>query len=293
MNMEIIMEFFYKKASRRIRKQVEKSGKKHSEIYKNDSKIISKIINNHRMRINRFLITDAAISSSYFDRDENALIPTGLLHNLDFINEKEILWGTDEEIKHYLPELFKLLWDELPDKDSAYQIDKDFILWDYVPYAENSVYYKVLSNYEYNYSFLGLYGKSDVAVLVNQEKFKQEALEFLYLKCAKRFAKIFNNFSSETVSFKKIDKVFKEQFIETMFIDLIKHNIPEEKTSLGLRIKTIIETDLVQSADLIIKHSETGQIDEKKKKLINAASTYAFMLKEIQKDLIESLKSEQ
>jgi len=291
--MEIIMEFFYEKASRRIRKQIEKSGKKHSEIYKNDSKIISKIINNHRMRINRFLITDAAISSSYFDTDKKALISTGLLHNLNFASKKEILWGTDEEINNYLPELFKLLWDELPDKDSKYQIEKDLILLDYVPYAENCVYYNILSNFEYNYSFFGLYGKSDVAVLVNHEKFKQEAFNFLYLKCARKFEKIFNDFCSTTHSFHKIDTVFKNKFIEAMFIDLIKHNIPEEKTSLGLRIKTIIETDLIQSADLIINHRETGQIDEKKKKLLNAASTYALRLEEIQKDMIESLKSEQ
>lgn len=293
MNMEMIMEFFYERASRRIREQVEKSGKKHSEIYINDSKIISKIINNRRMRTNRFLITDATISSSYYDNNKNALVSTGLLHNLDFTNKKEILWGTDEEIENYLPELFKLLWEELPEKDGNYGIDKELILDDYVPYAENSAYYDLIISYKYDLPFMALYGKTEDYVLVNQKKYKQEAFEFLYLKCKKEFEKIFNDFVSAVDSFHKIDKVFKNEFIDTIFIDLIKHNIPDEKTSLGLRIKTIIETDLVQSADLIIKYNETGQIDEKKKKLINAASTYAIRLEEIQKDMIKKLKSEQ
>lgn len=292
MNMETIMEFFYKRASKRVRIKVESSGKTHSKIYKNDPKIISKIINNHRMRINRFLITDAAISSSYFDTDENALISTGLLHNLDFTNKKEILWGTGEEIKNYLPDLFKMLWDELPDKDSEYQIDKDFILLDYVPYAENSAYFDLILSFNYDRPFMVLYGRSEDVVLHNQEKYKQKAFEFLYLKCAKEFEKIFDDFCSATDSFHKIDKVFKKEFIDTVFINLIKENIPDE-SSLGLRVKNIIKNDLSQSADLIIKHRKTGQFDEMKKRLLNAASTYALRLEEIQNAMIENLKSEE
>ena len=292
MDIEKIMEFFYTRASDRVRTKVEISNKTHSEIYKTDPKLISRIINNRRTRVNPFLIPYAVISSEIKQEHSSENLNIGLLNQLDFNTIKEILWGTDEEIKNYLPDLFKLLWDELPDKDSKYQIDKDFILCDYVPYAENSVYYRILSNFEYNDSFFALYGKPDVDVLHNQEIFKQEAFNYLYLKCAKKFEKIFNNFCSATDSFHKIDIVLKTEFIDTVFVNLIKKNIPDE-SSLGLRIKTIIENDLAQSADLIIKHRMTGIIDELRKKLINAASTYALILKEIQEDMIENLKSEQ
>ena len=36
---------------------------------------------------------------------------------MKFESKKEILWGSDDEIKSYLPELFELLWDELTEDD--------------------------------------------------------------------------------------------------------------------------------------------------------------------------------
>lgn len=278
MNIEKILDFFYEKGARRIKLRIKELKITYEDICETDPKQISWIVNNKRTKNNRFLICDTVLY--------------GIKTKLRFANEQEVLWGSKKEIENYLPDFFKLLWDELPDKNSEYQIDKDFILYDYVPYAENSVYYGILSNFEYNDSFFALYGKPDVDILRNQEIFKQEAFNYLYLKCAKEFKKIFDEFCSATNSFHKIDKVFKKEFIDTVFINLIKKNIPDE-SSLGLRVKNIIENDLSQSADLIIKHRKTGQFDEMKKRLLNAASTYALRLEEIQNAMIENLKSEQ
>lgn len=292
MNTEKIMEFFYERISKRIKEKVEKSGKTHAEIYKTDSKLISRIINNKRTRVNPFLISDAILDSSAQQDESDKYVKIGLLHGIGFNTKKEILWGTEEEIKEYLPNFFKLLWEELPDKDDNYGIDKDLILNDYIPYAENSAYYDLIVSYKYDWPFMALYGRSEDYVLFNQKKYKQEAFEFLYLKCKKEFEKIFNDFSSEVESFHKIDKVVKNEFIDTTFISLIKKNIPNEY-SLGLRVKTIIKSDLSQSADLIVNYREKGQINEMKKKLLNAASNYAISLKEIQNDMIKELKAEQ
>lgn len=290
MNIETIMEFFYERASKRIKESVEKSGKKHSEIHNRDSKQISRIINNQRTRRNSFLITDAIISSYETTDDGKDSEKIGLLHKLDFKTIKEILWGTDEEIKDYLPDLFKLLWNELPNIDSEYHIDKKLILCDYVPYAENSVYFDLCFSSEHDLPYMTLYGRSAAVVLHNQEKFRQEAIDYLYLKCEKQFEKMFNDFCAKTDSFHKINKTIKDKFIDTVFINLLKKNIPNEH-SLGLRIKTIIECDLTQSAKLISEYTKTGHINEQKKKLLNAASTYALRLKEIQEDEIKNLKS--
>lgn len=288
MKIERIMEFFYKRASDRIRIKVESSNKTHAEIYKTDPKLISRIINNKRTRVNPFLIPDAVIKSEIKKEDEEGTVKIGLVNQLNFKTAKEVLWGTDEEIRNYLPDLFKLLWDELPDKDSKYQIDKDLILLDYVPYAENSAYYDLCLSFNYDWPFMALYGRNEDVILCNQEKFKQKAFDFLYLKCARRFEEMFDNFSSKTDSFHKINKQVKENFIDTVFVNLIKENIPNEH-SLGLRVKNIIKSDLSLSAELIIKYRETGQVDEMKRKLLNAASTYTVRLEEIQKDMIKIL----
>lgn len=285
MNMEIIMEFFYKRASKRIKEKVEKSGKKHAEIYKNDSKQISRIINNRRTRVNRFLITDAIISSSTPKKDEIGFEPIGLLHKLDFKSEKEILWGTDEEIKGYLRELFELLWNELPDNDSEYQLDKNFVLCDYVPYAENRTYWNLLFSSGNKHPALS-YGVREDDIVKNYEKVEQEAFDYLYSKCAKCFEEAFDNFSSKTDTFHKINKKFKENFIDAVFIDLIRQNAPNEH-SLGVRVKRLIENDLSQTANLIYAYKENGNVDEIKKQLINASSEYVVKLGEIQKNMLE------
>lgn len=289
MNIETIMEFFYKRVSDRVREKVKNSNKTYAEIYKTDTKLISRIVNNKRTRVNPFLVTDAVVSSSIKDEQSGAYIKVGLLHILDFENEKEILWGTDEEIKSYLPKLFKLLWGELTNEDLEKQTSKDFILCDYVPYAENRTYYNLLFSNKHCGPFLTLYGRYEDDIIDKYEAVEEAAIDYLYFKCAKDFENLFNSFCSKTNSFHKIDKTLKDEFIYKGFIDLIKQNIPNEH-SLGIRVKTIIESDLSQSADLIVRYAQTQQIDKMKQKLINAASTYAVTLEEIQKDIIENKK---
>jgi len=293
MNVETIMKFFYKKASDRIKEKVKSSNKTYAQIYKTDTKLISRIVNNKITRVNPFFIPDAVISSSVKEETSNNYIEIGLLHTLKFNSIKEILWGSDEEVKSYLPELFKLLWDELTEDDLKIQCSKDFILCDYIPYAENRAYFNLLVTLknifsaEYTGSFLELYGRSEDVIINDFDSVEKDAVAYLYFKCKDDFEKLFEEFCSKTDSFHKIDKVIKNEFLDTVFIDLIKQNIPNEH-SLGIRVKTIIESDLSQSAELIIKYKETQQIDEIKKKLINASSTYAVMLKEIQIDMIKN-----
>ena len=74
-----IEEFFYTRASSRIKETIKASGLKHSEIYKPDHKQISRIINNERNKNNRFLICDAVISNSYMNEETGEYVKCGLL----------------------------------------------------------------------------------------------------------------------------------------------------------------------------------------------------------------------
>lgn len=114
MNTQLIEEFFYSRASKRIAERVKSSGLKYAEIYKPDHKQISRIVNNERNKNNRFLICDAVIDNFYIDDASGKSIECGLLatNELHFSSVTEILWGTDSEIDDYLYLLFKTLWNE-------------------------------------------------------------------------------------------------------------------------------------------------------------------------------------
>lgn len=286
MNMEAIMQFFYKRASERIRRKVESSGKTHAEIYAKDPKQISRIINNRRTRINPFLITDAIIDNYAKNDEESDYVKIGLLHNLGFDTVKQILWGSDDEIDEYLPHLFELLWNELPDNDSFYQVDKRWILCDYVPYAEYVTYWELLFAPSNRFTALE-FGKKEDDIVNNIDLAEQEAFSYFYSKCEKGFKEAFHKFSSDTTSFHKIDKVFKEGFIDKIFVEMIKKNAPDEY-SLGLRVRNLIINDLSLVPHLVYDFQRAGNIDEITKLLLNASSSYICRIKDIQKAMINT-----
>lgn len=158
MNTQLIEEFFYSRASKRIAERVKSSGLKYAEIYKPDHKQISRIVNNERNKNNRFLICDAVISNYYIDDESGRNIECGLLatKELHFNSITEILWGTDSEIGQYLYPLFETLWNEY----AVDNLGSDLYLCDHVPYAKNSTYYNLLFNSRNTFPAI-FYGVSD------------------------------------------------------------------------------------------------------------------------------------
>ena len=192
--MEIISNFFYEKTSKRIKEKIDLSKYNHSQIYSRDYKQISWIINNKRTKNNRFLVTNAVLRNT--DESGEAI---GLVPKLNFKNEQEVLWGTKEEILNYLPNLFKLLWNEVSKENSGYQIDKNLFLCDYVPYAKYNTYWNILFSENNNYPAIA-YGIFEDDVIENYDKVEREAYKFLYNKCKKDFLKIFNDFTDKILS---------------------------------------------------------------------------------------------
>jgi hypothetical protein len=274
MNIEIIMDFFYEKASKRIRDRIKLLGLKHYQIYANDYKQISLIINNRRTKNNRFLITDSVLE--HFSKDGTTI---GLYPMLKFNSKSEILWGTKEEISQYLPSLFELLLNEISKEKNDYQIDKNLFLCDYVPYAKYSTYWNILFTKKNKYPAVA-YGIYEDDVIDNYDKAENEALNYLYNKCKDDFFKIFSDFAKETTSFNKINKVFQQSFIKELFIPMLNKFKPDGN-SLGLRVKNLIECDLSHCASLICENNSTR--NEYFFKLNRASSTYILALEDIQK----------
>lgn len=272
MNIETITEYFYKKTSERIKKaynKVKGNGKlSYEKIYPSDPKQISRIINNKRGKNNRFLVCDAILDCN----------TSGLIPMLNFANRQEVLWGDKAEIASYLPELFRMLWEEVTSDDSEYSVDKELYFDDYIPYAKYSTYWTILFSGNNRYPAI-FYGIREDDIINNIDSAREKAYDYLYRKCAKRFADIFNQFVDNTTSYHMLDKTLKEKFI----LPLLNELKPTE-SSLGLRVKNLIYADLSKTPKLIFDHD---LFDKQISKLINASSTYIVALEKIQQEMIE------
>ncbi len=274
MNTLTIENFFYSRASERIKARVENSKLKHVEIYKLDHKQISRIINNVRNKNNRFLICDAVIENYYKDDETGNNIKCGLLakKELGFNSKKEILWGTDSEINDYIYDLFKELWDALPN----FKINTESYLYDYIPYAKYNTYYNLLFNSSNTYPAL-LYGIKEDTIIENLERSKIDAFLFFYQKCKNDFLSFFLTFTNEHLSFHKLDKLILNTLFPS-FIELLESHKPDS-TSLGLRVQNLIKADLSLSASMIANKNS----DFYRASLNRASSNYILSLEQIQK----------
>lgn len=271
--MTDILEFFYIMVSNRVKTRIKETTphKSYFEIYSNDPKQISWIVNNKRGKNNRFLITDAVL---FNEKNEEGIVPS-----LNFENRQEVLWGTKEERISYLYKLFLLVIDEIFDENNNYDIDKELLLCDYVPYAKNRTYWNILFLSDNKFPAI-YYSVFEDEIIGNYDNLELEAINWLYNKCKKEFEKIFIDFTNTTDSFSKIDKIFKLNFIESMFIPMLIKHYPDD-SSLGLRVKNLIVNDLSKCASMIFEQEK--YYNEYSKRLIRASSEYILELEKIQK----------
>lgn len=273
MNIDKILDFFYEKTAQRIKTKIKESGLKYEDIDLGDPKIISFVVHNKRTKNNRFLIRDGIVNS--------------FLQTLNFKTKQEILWGTNEEINTYIYDLFGLLWEEVSSETSMYGIDKELLLCDYIPYAKCKAYWNIIFSSENKYPAIS-YGIYEDYVVENIDHTESNALMFLYEKCQQEFLSIFEKFTNETISFSKINKVFITNFIEASFVPLLKKHTPDS-SSLGLRVRNLIYSDLSHSAPLV--YGEETENSSYLKRLSKATSSYILALEDIQQDMLISMQN--
>ena len=281
MNIDNVMEFFYEKISLRVKKSVEESSLRQEDIHSNQ-KLISKIINNKRDRHNRFLVIDSVFECDLIDDETGKRHPAGLLgkKELGFKNESEVLWGTEEEIDDYLFELFEHLVLTVFTDPNQYNIDIEKYLCEYLPYAKNSTYWNVINKGIYPAMY---YGVLEDDILCNLFPAREQAIRRLYMYCSETFRDDYFSFIEGKISFRGIDKIFKEEFIENKFVPLIR-SIPQNSSALGLRVQQLVINDLSHTASLVSEEisDSTGYTQT----LIHASSEYILALEKIHKTFL-------
>lgn len=275
MNIDNVMEFFYEKVSTRIRNRKQEKGLNCIDIYLPDEKLVSKIISNKRTKNNPYLLTEAVLLRYV----KNSEIKDGILPKLDF-KRKELIWGDSFEISLYLPELFKLLLEEVC-RDSSNSIDVELILCDYIPYAHYYSYWNIiLSKNAKGTAFHYCVREDDI--ITNIWAKRAEAVERLYKKCSNEFYIEFMKLvDNEQIGLKELHKREMQNFIDLQFIPLLKSYNPNEN-SLGKRVRDIISADLSRCARLI--SFEENELQEYYSKLNTAACDYIEKLRMIQEE---------
>lgn len=283
--------YFYGSCIQRVdQKRIEK-GFTQKQVYDtDDASLISNFFNMKCTKNNPYLLTDKLLG--YINnRTEHAVnesdIKVGILNTLDFNSVHDVLWGTDIELKQNLPLIYRNIMSDLSFyyRDFAPTIEN--ILCDYIPYSECITFSNIKKTQ--NISIKQYFGIEDESISsLNLQIQRERALLHLYSKTTFRtsFESSFIEFANRTESFTKIDKKLENDYIMPIFIPLLKKHISDD-SSLGLRVKKIIENDLI----LVLNSTLTSEdISDKtfRQALINASSEYIAKLENIQQKIYDA-----
>ena len=122
------------------------------------------------------------------------------------------------------------------------------------------------------------YGIREDTIIEELEPSKESALLFLYQKCKKGFSEYFLLFVKEHQSFHKLDKVISNALFPS-FVSILENHKPDA-SSLGLRVRDLINADLYNTAAMVA----TGDYDLYKASLNRASSNYILSLEAIQSE---------
>lgn len=286
MNTAYLEKTLYERCAFRIRQRKEQLRVTEEDIYPNNPTIISLIINNKRGKNNKYLITKGSLKNESDDGNTY-----GILSILNFSDEKEVCWGSEQEILALAPKIFYETIQELYyDRD----ISNRFIAYNFLCYYANfALYHTYLKYYEtHPYSLSFEVGMALDLMYNNLDKSFNEAIEYIYSIAYIRngFEDILLKYIDSNPSYFKFNKLFSSNFIEKSFIPFIVKNNPKED-SIGFRVRAMIKNDLFEVEKIIHEYKITGKITDDmklKRKLVNASSNYVLKLIKIQKDKIES-----
>ena len=230
MNLQSTTDFIYKNCSDRISQRIKKKKLSHRSIYKYEPKMIGRICRCIVVpKRNPYLIQDSV-------RDE-------LKEKLEFKSYQDMLWGTEKEIREYLPVLFLMIMSDLAN-DKQYREITNRILCAYIPYARYYGYYRIVFEYDpllpdFDNSYF--YELDSSELLSSIDNSFSEAVNHLYEKCKYQFLDAYMDFITNHDSFKRWTYRF-EEWIEASLLPLIKQYMPED-SSFSTRILNMIESD--------------------------------------------------
>lgn len=268
--LKLTEDYLYDNCAYRIRRKMEEMNRARSEngqkplkakdFLPSDRAMFSRIINKRITSRNAYLIQYATLCELY--------------ETMNFKNNQEIIWGSEEEIESYLPVLFQFILFDLLEPTSSMHDEIHKLLCSYIPYARYSAYRQIFFDHCVNTkstSFDSLYHFDEYSLGECIESITSDAIQYIYDLCHKELLKSFLEFTKENDSFSYWDSKMMK-WINNELRSILSPYTPK-KDSIGLRIMELIISD----AKLVFAKPNNSasfyeQIDYRK--LIQATDVY-------------------
>lgn len=278
-NFDKTRNYVYKKCVERVKKRLEEHKLPQITICPADKSLVSDFFNIKCTANNPYLINKRLIES---DTEKSG--KTGVIPHLKFKDAFEVLWGDEKEFNQNLLPLFTCIMTDLVSTNFEYSDIIETILCDHIMYSEYSTLLHIKG--KYNISLLKYYGVLDSAVSAeNMERYLLASLNLLYSKenFKELFSESFYTFAYKYKDYKNFDERLEKKYIIPTFIPLLKKYMPDYN-SLGLRVKKLIEDDLlymIEQIDLYSPNYESSKEFQMRRQIVNASSSYIMALEEI------------
>lgn len=274
-------DFIYRNCVRRVENKRLEKKLPQIALCRDDKTLVSYFFNCKLTSNNQYLVTKKLLDYT----SDIIGSRTGAVPIFEFENIHEVLWGNDKEFEDNLSTIFSLLVFDILDSSTK---DKDFL--EYV-LCDNIIYSKYFSfrniKDKYNVSLLENFAVYDE--LVNDQhmsNYLDIAIKYLYHKPAfhSKFKEIFLFFTKSHDDYTHIDDRLYKEFIPNLY-ELLDNYKPTA-TSLGIRVKNLIDTDIIKAIEQIdaLKNNpdflNTPEA-ELNKQIVNASSTYICKLEDI------------
>lgn len=246
-----------------------------------DKSLVSFFFNCKTGTNNKYLITKRLINYKSNDSDEIS----GAVPVFGFKNEHEVLWGDMVEFRNNLFPIFCLLIKDILDSDYEYKKIIENTLCDNIIYAKYSTFRSIKDTYDISLlENFGIYDESVADQAMND--YLEIALMHLYHKnkFEASFERIFLSFTNKYKDYAHIEKRLYRDFLPNL-LSLLEEYKPSS-SSLGLRVKTLIETDIIKAMDQIEAFKNNSDFCTTpeyhiNKEIIHASSQYIVELENI------------
>ena len=248
---------------------------------RDDKSLVSYFFNCKIGTNNKYMITKRLLN--YKNNETGEL--SGAVPVLGFKNEHEVLWGDMVEFRSNLFPIFCLLIKDILESDNECKETIENTLCDNIIYAKYSTFRAIKDTYDISLlENFGIYDESVEDRAMND--YLEIALMHLYHKSMfeASFERIFLSFTKRYNDYTHIEKRLYRDFLPDL-LSLLEEYKPSS-SSLGLRVKTLIETDIIKAIDQIESYKACSDFCDTaeyqiNKRIIDASSQYIVKLERI------------
>lgn len=282
-NFNLTKNFVYQKCVERVEKKRtdQDTVKPQIALCRDDKSLVSFFFNCKTGPNNKYLVTKRLLN--YHNNKTNE--DYGAVPVFGFKDEHEVLWGNETEFNQNLFTIFSSLIKDILDSQSSKKDYLEYILSDNIIYAKYLSFHQIKEKYQVSLSenFAIWDYEVDEKHMI---KYLDIAIQYLYDKphFKEQFKIVFLTFTNLHDDYTHIDERICKELLPDLY-NILEKNKPSA-TSLGIRVKTLIETDIIKALDQLdalkynsdFLHTPEFKIN---KKIINASSKYICDLENI------------